>query len=358
MKIKRIISVFLIFAVFIPCFASCSYLERLRPKKAEITTYTNSDYHFTLTYPSRFSEIKEIPSEENGDEYRIELRRNDTDMIVVDIKYKTASNLYEFAEISGFDKSKITPLSMSVFPNAINSFSYDLRQCAPYEKPSYYIYASTKRMLYTVSYTYDKNDENGPAVCDTLAFEFDIYANVPKESQLMSPLYYFAAGYVSVSVPADNTVNFYPNPDHAPAVVADPETGEITKPMYTAYNRITAKSDYSYFALDVPETTSVSLNDLSGDSFDDNMAAILSELAGADITNAKLNAKGTFSRERMVNYRKLYFTCYYNGKPASGTIMVGYTAMLKYFRNVYIVSDDATAAQRVNYESTLKSLKI
>ena len=360
MNIKKAVCIILVLTSFIPCFASCSYIERFTPKKPQTAKYENSDYHFTLTYPSYFSEIKEIPSEENGDEYRIELRHGKNDMIVVDISYKTASNLYEFAELSNFDKSKITPLSMSVFPNAINSFSYDKRVNLSFQKPAFYIYAMTKRMLYTISYEYDSDNENGSAVCDALAFEFDTYANVPKESQFMSPSYVLAYGYSSVTAPADATVMLYPNPSHMSAIKLDEETGSVVNQLYYAYRRITEVTGYSYFVHDLPETASFTLPELAKNEYDENMAAVLTELlgTGSGVTNIRMDEKGTYSNERLVNYRKIYFTCYYNGKPASGTVSVGFTSMLKPYRSVYLVINDASAAERVNYECTLKSIKI
>ena len=101
MNIKKLICMILTVTAVLPFIASCSKIASLLPGKAETAKYVNSDYHFSLVYPSHFSEIKEIPSEENDDEYRIEIKNGKKALISIDITYKTASNLYEFAELSG-----------------------------------------------------------------------------------------------------------------------------------------------------------------------------------------------------------------------------------------------------------------
>ena len=83
MKKIRITVLILLSAIILPCMFSCSRLSALRGKKPETTKYTNDDYHFSLVYPSYFGTVEEIPSQENGDEYRIELRHNKIDIPTV-----------------------------------------------------------------------------------------------------------------------------------------------------------------------------------------------------------------------------------------------------------------------------------
>ena len=358
MKIKRIISLLLAALAALPCLASCSKIASFLPGKEEITKYVNSDYHFSLTYPSYFSEIKEIPSEENKDEYRIEIRHGKKEMIAIDITYKTASNLYEFAELSGYPKDKIKPLSMTEFPEAVNSFAYDKRECPSYELPAYYIYAMTKRMLYTISYVFEHGDKDANDVCEALDFQFDVYANVPKENQFMSPLYYFANGYTGFSFPADAVIKTYPYPESTPVMTRDENTGEVEKPIYLLFRKAEVISSDSYFVMNMPESSDVLMTSLAMDEFDDRFSQIVSDLAALKITAVKFDESGKYQNENMVNYRKIYFTCFYNGKKASGTVVAGYTAMLKYFENIYVITDGADDAQLQNYMDMIHSIKI
>ena len=136
-KTVKTAAILLLAAMLLPCLVSCSKIPFLNRKKAETQTYVNSDYHFSLTYPSSFFNIEEIPSEENGDEYRIEIRKSQTDKITIDITYKTEEgirigSLYDFAELRRLDKSRIKPLYMETFPKSVNSFSYDTSSnCTP-----------------------------------------------------------------------------------------------------------------------------------------------------------------------------------------------------------------------------------
>ncbi len=358
MNLKKLICMITAAVTVLSCFASCSRIASYLPGKAETQKYVNSDYHFSLVCPSYFSEIKEIPSEENGDEYRIELKNGKKSLITVDITYKTASDLYEFAELLGFPKNKIIPLSMDVFPNAVNSFAFDHGDVPSTQTPGYYIFAMTKRMLYTVSFEYERGDAEAKNVIDTLKFDFDIYANVPKENQFMSPLYYFANGYTGFSFPADATLMTYPNPADTPRMTLNEETGEVINPIYLLYKTAEAYSSDSYFAIRLPDAAGVTMTDLAADDFDGRFAGIVSELAGYKISNAKFDEKGSYASENLTNYRKMYFTCLYNGKKASGTVVAGYTGMLKYFENVYVVTDDATEAQQKNYIDMIHSVKL
>jgi len=358
MNVKKLICMILAVTAVLPFIASCSKIASLLPGKAETVKYVNSDYHFSLVYPSYFNEIKEIPSEENDDEYRIEIKNGKKALISIDITYKTASNLYEFAEISGFPKNRITPLSMDVFPEAVNSFAYNKSVTTINEKPAYYIFAMTKRMLYTVSYEYDRSDKNAAEVISALKFDFDIYANVPKENQFMSPLYYFSSGYTAFSFPADATVTTYPYPDMTPRMTVNEETGEVKQPTYSLFREAEVSSAASFFAMRMPENSGVTLTDLIGEEFDGRFASIVSELGAEKLTDAKFDEHGSFQSDNRVNYRRMYFTCAYNGKKASGTVVAGYTAMLKYFEHVYIITDDATAAQMTDYMDMLHSIKL
>ena len=358
MKKIKIISVILLSAVLLPCLISCSRLSSLRGEKPKTTKYTNSDYHFSLIYPTVFSEIKEIPSQENGDEYRIELKRSDNDLIYIDITYKKAANLYEFAELSGFEKDKIKPLSMTEFDHSVNSFSYDKRDCPADEKPAYYIYASTKRMLYTVGYEFEHGDKNADGVCESLVFDFDIYANVPKDNQFLSPGYEIYNKTSSISVPANYDVKLYPDPENVPSVTVDEESGEVIRPSYAEYNKIEAYSDLGYLVLSLSTDVDFNMQQLASDETDAKMKPFASQLGGEQISNIEFAEKGSYMVENSVTYRKIYFTCIYNEKEASGTLTVGFTGGFRYFKSLYVIADSAEGAERLCFEDMLHSVKL
>lgn len=358
MKKIRIISTIILAVMLLPFMISCSRIAALRGEKPKTTKYTNSDYHFSLVYPSYFSEIKEIPSEENKDEYRIELIHNKSDMIYIDITYKKATNLYEYAVLSGFEKDRINPLYMDEFEHSINSFSYDKRECPSYEKPSYYIFASTKRMLYTVGYEFEHGDKNGDAVCESLKFDFDIYANVPKENQFLSPEYGIYLKTSSVSIPADYNVSLYPHPESAPVLRVDEETGETVYPDYSLYRSIEAYSQNGYLILTLPDAAELNMQQLTEDETDMTVKSYLTDLCGNKLANVKFEDMGSYRAENSVTYRKIYFTCLYNGKTASGTLCAGFTGGFRFFKSVYVITDDADTANRLCFEDMLHSMKL
>lgn len=356
MKKIRTAAALLLAAVLLPLMISCSKLPFLNRGKSDITKYVNEDYHFSLTYPSYFSTVKEIPSEENGDEYRIEISHNQTDLIYVDISYKKAADLYEFAELFGLEKEKIKPLSMKEFEKSTNSFSYDKRDCPDNEKPAYYIFASTKRMLYTVCYEYERGNKNADKVCDTLHFEFDVYANVPKENQFISPGYSINQNNASVSIPADYSVKLYPSPESVPVVTVDEESGEVIRPDYSAYKSIEAASVTGYFILSFEKDNALSLQQLTEDAADDVMKSSFADICGAELSDITFEEKGVYKAANSTTYRRIYFTCVYNGSQASGTFTAGYTAGSRYFNAIYLLSDDSSDAQRLCYDDMIHSM--
>lgn len=358
MKKIRIITVIILSAMLLPSLISCSRLNSLRTEKPKTTKYTNSDYHFSLVHPTVFDEIKEIPSQENGDEYRIELIRNKTDLIYIDITYKKAANLYEYAELSGFEKDKIKPLSMKEFDHSVNSFAYDKRDCPADEKPAYYIFASTKRMLYTVGYEFEHGNKEADNVCESLVFEFDIYANVPKDDQFLSPAYEIYDKTSSVCIPADYNVKLYPDPESVPAVTVDEESGEVIRPSYAQYKKIEADSLNGYFILSFPESVEYNLQQLPSEETDEIIKSALTELCGDKFCSVVFADGGSYRVENSVTYRKIYFTCVYNGKEASGTLTVGFTGGFRFFKSVYAIADSADGAQRLCFEDMLHSMKL
>ena len=360
MKKTRIAVFILLSAMLLPCLISCSRLSALRGGKADTAKYVNSDYHFTLVYPSYFNNIVEIPSEENGDEYRIEFKHgnDDKDLIYVDINYKTAEDLYEFTLVAGLDKNKISPLTMSEFEHSVNSIAYDNRDCPAYEKPSYYIYAMTKKMLYTVGYEFERSDKNADEFCNVLKFEFDIYANVPKENQFLSAPIQINKKTSSLCVPANYTVRFYPLPDSAPQIKVNDDTGEVIYPDYSSYRRIEAYSDIAYFILDLPQKTEYDLQQLATDEPDEAIKASLEQLCGDKFTSVVFEETGQSNSENSVTYRKIYFTCLYNGKPASGTVSVGFTSGFRYYKAVYLIINGVPGPEEQCYNDMLHSLKL
>ncbi len=358
MKKIKAAAVILLCAVLLPTMISCSKLSFLRREKPKSAKYVNSDYHFSLVYPSSFENIKEIPSTENKDEYRIEFRDGDDKLIYVDITYKKAADLFEYAELSRFEKDKIKPLSMTEFDRSVNSFSYDSRSCPSNQKPAYYIFASTKRMLYTVCYEFERGDEDADEICDMLSFEFDIYANVPKENQFLSSPYKINLTTSSVCIPADYGVSFYPAQDTVPVISRDEETGEVIYPDYSQYKTVEASSKCGYLYLTFPDEIEHSIPQIVEDSIDDTIKPYVKEMCKDKISSVSFADAGNYKVENNITYRKIYFTCYYNQRACSGTLTVGFTGGFRYFKSVYLIADDASAAERQCYDDMIHSMKL
>lgn len=347
---KRILAILLAAAAFLPMAVSCSRIKNLR-RTPEIIKYVNDEYHFSLTRPSYFSEIVEEPSEENKDEYRIELKNGEKDVITVDIIYKKAENIYEYAELYCPEKNRIIPLSS-------NHFAYDQRECPSYKKPAYYIFASTKRMLYIVKYEYEHGDENASKVVDSLKFEFDIYANLPKENAFLSPVYTLALGRLSIKMPADAYVKLYPNPDSVPEIRIDEETGKVIRPTVTAYTRILGISEKYFLSANVPFTDRFTREMLESDETDALLEAVAAELSDEKAVNIKFTGPGVKKENGKLSYRIINFSCLYNGISCSGSLTVGFTVLGKYFEYVYAAADDISEASFNNYNDMIHSINL
>ena len=350
MNIRRILIIILTVTAVLTSFVSCSRLNRFRGEAPVISKYVNEDYHFTLTRPSAFSEIVETPSEENADEYHIDLKKSETDLISIDIVYKKAQDLNEFAELYCPDKSRIIPLGT-------NHFAYDQRECPSYQKPAYYIYASTKRMLYIIKYEYEHGDENADDVVDSLTFEFDIYANLPKDNAFLSPPYYFASSRMWICVPADATVKFYPNPDTVPQVYVDEETGKVIRPLVSLYQQLIATADKYMLSAGMPFTSRYTAEALDAEGIDGQLTETIKEITDGKVINIKISDKSEKRESEKARYRIMNFSCLYNGNLCSGTVTAGYTTLGKYFEYVYVIADDANEAVFRNYDDMIHSIR-
>ncbi|MBO4868596.1 MAG: hypothetical protein J5585_02660 [Clostridia bacterium] len=350
MNFRKFAAVTLAVLMILPILSSCDRLKRIRGDEPKILTYENADYHFTLTYPSQFSQIKEIPSEENGDEYKIQFEREDGRQITVDIVYKKAEQIGQFAAIYCPDKNSIIPLSD-------NSFAYDKRNCAPYEKPAYYIYASTKRMLYTVKYEYEHGEEDADEIVSALSFEFDIYANIYKNNAFLLPAAYLSYGRMSVMLPGNMTTKFYPNPESAPDVVSYDENNEPSiNTDYLKYYALVTSSSHCVFAMSMPNSSKFTPSDLSNEAIDSEMLGMIAELSTDKIQNVKKVGKAEQRTSSKMQYRIINFSCTYNGGKASGSLTVGYTMLGKYFEYVYAVTDDASDQELDNFLDMIESI--
>lgn len=347
---KRILSLLLAAVAVLPALVSCSRIRGLRRNTPEILKYVNEEYHFSLTRPSSFSEVVETPSEENDDEYLIELKNGDDKVISVEIVYKPTDNIFDYAELYCPEKNNIIPLST-------NHFAYDQRECPSYKKPAYYIFANTKRMLYIVKYEYEHGDKDADKVVSSLVFEFDIYANLPKENAFLSPAYLFAASRMSVKIPADASVSFYPDPSSVPAVYVDEETGKIVRPNVGDKSKIFAVSGKYFYAASMP-LARFSLDQLASDDTDALIPDLIAELSDGKAVNVKLSAKGERKENSLAKYRIINFTCLYNGQAASGSVTVGYTAFGRYFEYIYAASEDMSEAGFTNYNDMIHSIHV
>ena len=352
MNCRKLLALTLSVLAVLPLLASCGRIRRIRNNTPSILTYTNADYHFSLTYPSGFDEIKEIPSEENGDEYRIELRRDDGRMISVDIEYKKADQIGVFAELYCTDKQHVIPLSG-------NSFAYDKRDCLPYEKPTYYIYASTKRMLYTVKYEYERGDRDGDDVVSAMSFEFDIYANVYKNNAFLLPEVSIADGRASVKLPGNMSTLFYPDPAGAKPMRSYDDEGVLyLNTDYKKYSSLVSISNESLIAVSLPYSSKYSPADLSTDRIESEMDSLVSEITTDKLSQLKKIGEAEQRTNSVMQYRIINFSCMYNGKKASGSLTVGYTTLGRYFEYVYAISDDASDPAIRNYLDMIDSVNI
>ncbi|MBQ1848564.1 MAG: hypothetical protein II135_11205 [Clostridia bacterium] len=350
MQRRRILSILLLITAVLPALVSCSRIRELRRKTPETLKYVNEDYHFSLTRPSSFSEIVETPSEENNDEYLIELKNSDGKVISVEIVYKPTENIYEYAELYCPEKNRITALSS-------NHFAYDQRECPSYRKPAYYIYANTKRMLYIIKYEFEHGDKEADKVVDSLKFEFDIYANLPKENAFLSPAFLFAASRMSVKIPADATVRFYPDPDSVPAVYVDEETGKVIRPNVGNKSRIFAFSNKYFYSAAMPAAR-FTPEQLASDDTDGAVTDLITELSEGKAVNVKIAAKGERKENSLTKYRIINFTCLYNGSPSAGSVTVGYTSFGRYFEYIYASTEDMDEAGFNNYNDMIHSIYV
>ena len=294
MRAKRAAVFILILFIAVHALAGCSYINRFRQEDPDRTvTYYNEDYHFYLTHPAYFSKTEIKESEENGDEINIKLIADENDLIDIDIRYKneggaSSSNIYDYIARNEFAKSKIVPLSK-------NSFSYDDRDG---ESKKYYIYAATKRMIYVISYEPGENNAKEELVVNSLGFEFDTYANVPKENAFLSSPYLFAMRYCRVQIPAEADLTFDIEPIYGENGTAD----------YSFARRVTAVAPHYKAVFGSPLITRYGYLQYDEIDLDADAAAIIEELC-PDLENVVFESEAEKRTNGKVRYSIITFTC-------------------------------------------------
>ncbi len=333
----------LLLTVFAVCsFCSCSRIMGLLPKEDPDRTvsYTNEDYHFTLTHPAYFSKTEIKESEENGDEINIKLIASDDDLIDIDIRYKnengeSSPSLYGYITRNGFDKDRIIPLTT-------NSFAYDDREG---EAAAYFIYAATKRMIYVISYSHKENNEKEQLVIDSLNFSFDSYANLPKNNAFLSDQIKFAGNLFKLRFLAESEAGFD----------VEPYRNEDGTANYMFCRMITVSSRYCKAVFNVPMAQRYQYLEYDKIDIEADAETVISEICPGfeDIVYGESDDRTNGT----IIYKIITFYCKYNGKTAVGSLTVGFNG-LSYFEYVSVICEDATDAELRNYTDMIASFCI
>ena len=339
MKIIKATAAFLIAAIAACSFCGCDRIRNLLPKEDpdRIVSYTNDDYHFTLTHPAYFKKTEVKESEENGDEINIKLIADDDDLIDIDIRYKneggvSSSDLYGYITRNGLDKNRLVPLTT-------NSFAYDDREG---ETSSYFIYAATKRMVYVISYAHNADNEKEQFVIDSLRFSFDAYANVPKENAFLSDPVTFAAGFCKLHFLADAEISSD----------IEPAYDENGAPDYMFCRKITESSQFYTAAFSAPLIGRYNYLQFDDTDIEADAQTVTEEiLPGLQ----DLRFKEAYARTNgAIRYKIIYFDCSYGGRPATGSLTAGFKNM-NYFEYVCVICEDADDPEIRNYTDMIGS---
>ena len=335
------ISCILLSLCFVLSLASCS----IRRQTTGVSVYTHDEYHFSFTRPSAFSEVEIAESEENSDECDIFFKDPESDRVItLSCKFNPNGNFYNYATQNGFDKSKITCVNQ-------NTFIYDERDS---DIPSYSLISATKRMIFKAEYKYsDKENTADRNVCDSLEFEFDIYANTPKQNPLLSEKIYLYQDKFSVKIPANT--NYKLSPEQVPdnSDIAD-DSEEVAPSPYTD---ITATSKYytASYKIAPSEKAFLKLADITAQMALVIEKAHITEVSGGLITDLTLS-KGELLTCSQGNYIFVPFTCTYNKNAGYGAYAAGYSTDGYFYEYTYACANDAPDGESEQFRQMLQSV--
>lgn len=320
---------------------------QMQRQAAGVSVYTNEDYHFRFTRPSVFSAVELVENEEDDDECDIFFKDPEGGRVItLSCKFNPNDNFYEYATENGFDKDKITSVNQ-------NTFIYDDRES---NEPSYYLISATKRMIFKAEYKYtDKDSADDKAVCDSLSFEFDIYANTPKKNPLLSDKIYLLSDKFSIRIPANVSCKLLPEQENEPSVETDENGEEIHVP--SPYTSVTASGKY-YTASVITspsETAFLKLSDVT-----EQMALVIdskhiTEVSDDLVSNLSLS-KGELLSSAEGNYIFIPFTCVYNGNEGYGAYAAGYTQSGYFYEYTYACSNNAPDGEAEQFRQMLGSI--
>ena len=310
------------------------------------SVYTNEDYHFKFTRPAAFSAVELVENEEDADECDIFFKDPEGGRIItLSCKFNPNENFYEYATENGFAKDKITNVNQ-------NTFIYDDREN---NEPAYYLISATKRMIFKAEYKYaDKDSEDDKAVCDSLKFEFDTYANTPKKNPLLSDKIFLYEDKFSLKVPANTAYKLLPEQESEPTVETDESGEEIHRA--SPYTSIVANGKYYTASYDFApsETAFLKLADIT-----EQMALVIErehiiEVADGLISDLDLS-KGQLLTSAEGNYIFIPFTCTYKGGESYGAYAAGYSSDGYFYEYTYACQNEAPDGEAEQFRQMLQS---
>lgn len=344
---KKIICILLAVCFALP-LSSCS----TRRQVTGVSVYTHEGYHFSFTRPAVFSDVELIENEEDDDECDIFFRDPEGDRVItLSCKFNPNENFYAYATENGFDKDKITSVNQ-------NTFIYDARDS---DNPEYYLISATKRMIFQAEYKYeDKNSTADREVCDSLKFEFDIYANTPKQNPLLSEKIYLFEDKFSIKVPANAVCKLLPEADEPTSEETAPETAETTgeeERVPSAYTSITASGNHytASYKLASSEEAFLQLGEITEQMALAIESPRITEVSDGMITDISVSKSELLSCAQG-NYIFISFTCTYNGNSSYGAYGAGYSASGYFYEYAYACSNDAPSGESEQFRQMLQSV--
>ena len=340
--LKKLLCILLIVCSAIP-LASCS--SGKAPTGTSV--YTHEGYHFRFTRPAVFSEVELIENEEDDDECDIFFKDPvNGRVITLSCKFNPNDNFYEYATENGFDKDKITSVNQ-------NTFIYDDRNSS---EPSYYLISATKRMIFKAEYKYtDKESAEDRSVCDSLEFEFDLYANTPKKNPLLSDKIYLYEDKFSLQVPANISYKLLPEQENEPSVETNEKGEEIHKA--SPYTSVTASGKYYTASYDIApsEKAFLKLEDIT-----EQMALVIDKEHISEVSDGVIKSLSLSKGELLAcsegNYIFIPFTCIYNGNAGYGAYAAGYSSDGYFYEYAYACANDAPEGETEQFRQMLQSV--
>ncbi len=339
----------LLTAVFTVCFilqlVSCSRGVTALPP----STYTNEDYHFSFTRPGEFSAVELVENEENTNECDIFFKDPDTDRtIVLSCKFNPEDDFYSYMTSSRFDKSKITCVNQ-------NTFIYDDRSSS---SPSYSLISATKRMIFTAKYEMEGSaSREDIAVCDAMAFEFDIYANTPKLDPMLSDTIYLYEDTFSLKIPANAEYKLLPEQEITPPdTSADTSTDEEDTHIPSPYTSVTVKNKYytAKYLLSSPSDAPLSSEKITEETAKAVMSDEIAGFSDTLISGVTLKKAELLSSEEG-DYIYVPFTCVYGNGVSYGAYIMGYSHTGVFYKYVYACTNNAPTGESDRFKGMLES---